>query len=84
VGEEDVRIFLAALSRETVWVEIHSHIKACRDPDDNGILELAVDGGATHLVTGDSDLLALNPFQGIRILPPHSFLKLGSPFESES
>jgi hypothetical protein len=45
------------------------------DPKDNKFLELAVSGRATHVVTGDSDLLALNPFQGIQILSPHSFLQ---------
>lgn len=45
-------------------------------PRHHKFLELAVSGRATHIVTGDSDLLALHPFQGIQILPPHSFLEL--------
>lgn len=76
VDEEDVRSFLAALTREARWVEVDLRITACRDPKDDKFLELAVSGGATHIITGDSDLLALNPFQGIQILPPHSFLEL--------
>lgn len=74
--EEEVQVFLAALTRETVWVDVQSRIEVCRDRSDDKFLELAVDGGATHPVTGDSDLLALHPFQGIQILPPHSFLRL--------
>jgi putative PIN family toxin of toxin-antitoxin system len=79
VDEEDVRSFLAALTRETQWVDVEVEVKACRDPKDDKFLELAVSGHATHIVTGDSDLLALNPFQGIYILPPHSFLESSLP-----
>lgn len=51
-------------------------IKACRDPKDDKFLEAAVSGQATHLITGDADLLVLDPFQGIRILPPQEFLDM--------
>jgi len=76
VDEEDVRRFLAALTREAQWVDVDVRIAACRDPKDDMFLELAVSGRATHIVTGDSDLLALNPFRGIQILSSHSFLEL--------
>jgi len=75
VDEEDVRRFVAALTREAEWVEIGERIQACRDPRDDKFLELAVSGHATHLVTGDSDLLTLHPFRGIQIVPPQSFLR---------
>jgi len=76
VDEEDIRSFLAALTREAQWVEVNVQINACRDPKDNKFLELAVSGNGTHIVTGDADLLALNPFRGIEILPPHRFLEI--------
>ncbi len=76
IDEEDIRIFLAAVTREAQWVDVDVQIAACRDPKDDKFLELGVSGGATYIITGDSDLLALNPFQGIQILPPHSFLEL--------
>ena len=79
VGEEGIRSFLAALTRETHWVDVNTQITACRDPKDNKFLELAVSGKATHIVTGDADLLTLNPFRGIKILSPHRFLELSSP-----
>jgi uncharacterized protein len=79
VSEEDTRTFLAALTRETQWVDVDTQITACRDPKDNKFLELAVSGHATHIVTGDADLLTLNPFRGIEILPPHRFLELSPP-----
>jgi predicted nucleic acid-binding protein len=37
-------------------------------------LELAVDGRADLILTGDQDLLALHPFRGIPILTPGEFL----------
>jgi hypothetical protein len=42
-----------------------------------------VSGHATCIVSGDSDLLALNPFQGIEILHPRSFLELSLPPRSQ-
>jgi hypothetical protein len=75
VDEEDIRSFLAALTREAQWVNVKAEIRACRDAKDDKFLELAVSGRATHLVTGDTDLLALSPFQGIEILPPIGFCR---------
>ena len=62
--------FLASLIRESELIEVTESIRVCRDPKDNLILELAVDGNADFIVTGDADLLVLNPFRGIRILAP--------------
>lgn len=36
--------------------------------------ELAVSGQADCIISGDDDLLTLNPFQGIRIVTPSDFL----------
>ena len=49
-------------------------IEACRDPDDNRILECAVAGQADTIVTGDKDLIVLHPFRGIQILTVRQFL----------
>ena len=48
----------------------------CRDPDDDVVLATAVAGRADCIVTGDQDLLVLDPFQGIRILTPAAFLEV--------
>ena len=60
-------------------IEIVERVTACRDPDDDMFLEVAVNGRATHIVTGDKDLLALHPFRGIPILTPADFLALIDP-----
>lgn len=51
-------------------------ITDCRDPKDNKYLELAVSGKAQYIITGDKDLLILNPFRGIKIIKPDEFLSL--------
>ena len=45
----------------------------CRDPDDNHILQLAEFVGADYLITGDKDLLVLDPFGPCRIVSPKTF-----------
>lgn len=45
----------------------------CRDPDDDMILSCAVAAKADYLVSGDSDLLDLKKFQGIKIVSPKTF-----------
>lgn len=75
VTEEDTRKFLAGFVRKAEWVEVTERIRACRDEKDDKFLELAVSGRATHLINGDRDLTALNPFRSVRIIPPDVFLK---------
>lgn len=77
VGEEDVLRFMAVLMRETELVDVDVSLSVCRDPKDDKLLELAVCGTASHLITGDDDLLALHPFREICIVTPRSFLELG-------
>jgi predicted nucleic acid-binding protein len=57
-------------------VKIASKINDCRDPSDNKFLELAVDGAAAGLVSGDADLLQLNPYRGLQIITPRQFLEI--------
>ena len=56
-------------------VSILFPIRACRDPRDDKFLEAAIHGQADAIVTGDLDLLALDPFHGVRILTPAAFLE---------
>lgn len=41
------------------FINVTSEISVCRDPKDNFLLSLAVDGKADYLLTGDKDLLVL-------------------------
>lgn len=56
------------------YVSIHEVIMACRDTKDDMFLELAFNGKADALVTGDADLLVLNPFRNIPIITVREFL----------
>lgn len=76
ISAEQREEFLIALVQSAELVEITETITACRDPKDNHILELAVSGSAQVIVTGDSDLLVLNPFQEIQIVMPRDFLSI--------
>jgi predicted nucleic acid-binding protein len=71
---EEREQFLIMLLHETEAVEIIEEVQACRDPKDDKFLELAVNGQASYIVTGDRDLLVLNPFRGISILQSADFL----------
>jgi putative PIN family toxin of toxin-antitoxin system len=47
-----------------------------RDPDDNMVLECAIEGNAQYIVTGDKDLLTLKTFHDIQIVTASDFLKV--------
>jgi putative PIN family toxin of toxin-antitoxin system len=65
---------LAHLMAVAELVAISERFAACRDPKDDKFLELAVNGRADLIVTGDNDLLVLDPFRGIPIVTPAIFL----------
>jgi putative PIN family toxin of toxin-antitoxin system len=70
----DRQQFLRLLGRVVERVPIVHVVRACRDPKDDTFLELAVNGQAEVIVTGDRDLLALHPFRGIPVLTPAAFV----------
>ena len=59
---------------EAFFVPVTSNIQLCRDPKDDKFLDLAIDSGASCIITGDKDLLVLHPFRDIPILSPAAFL----------
>jgi uncharacterized protein len=75
VSEEQRLEFLAAYIRDAEDVLVTTRLRECRDPKDDKLLELAIAGKATHIVSGDQDLLTLSPFRGIVILTPADFLR---------
>lgn len=66
--------FVASLKQKAEMIEITESIADCRDPKDNKFLELAVSGNADFLITGDRDLLVLNPFKHTEIITVADFL----------
>ena len=69
------RDWLRELMAAAALVNITERIAACRDLRDDKFLELAVNGRADLIVTGDGDLLALNPFRKIPIITPAEFVQ---------
>jgi len=46
----------------------------CRDPNDDMVLACALAAGAMYLVTRDKDLLVLQQYEGVTMVPPEAFL----------
>jgi putative PIN family toxin of toxin-antitoxin system len=66
--------FIFRLRLESELVEIVERIDLCRDEKDNKFLEVAINGKADYLITGDTDLLVLRPFQDVKIMTVNEFL----------
>jgi putative PIN family toxin of toxin-antitoxin system len=73
-SKEQIRT-AAKLISEAAQIVSHASMASgiCRDPDDDQILSCALSAEADYLVTGDSDLLQLKEFHGIRIVTPAAF-----------
>jgi uncharacterized protein len=67
---------LKMLEAESEIVEIQATYFSSRDPKDNFLLDLIDASKADYLVTGDGDLLELNPFKTAKILSPSDFEKI--------
>jgi putative PIN family toxin of toxin-antitoxin system len=75
VSRERRNELLADLEAVAEWTAINGIVQACRDPDDDKFLETALVAQADCIVTGDNDLLVLDPFEHIRIVTAARFLE---------
>ncbi|MGA2358595.1 MAG: putative toxin-antitoxin system toxin component, PIN family [Terriglobales bacterium] len=75
VSLEDRQQFLRLLGRVAEFVASVYTVRECRDPEDDKFLEVALGGKADLILTGDADLLTLNPWRGIAILSAAEYLK---------
>jgi uncharacterized protein len=75
-SEEFKNKFLIDYLNTIKIIEVKITINACSDPKDNKFLELAISSKADVIISGDQDLLILNPFKKIKILNPKQFLDL--------
>ncbi len=57
-------------------IEVNSSVNICRDTKDNFLLELAKDGKADYLLTGDKDLLEIEKFGKTKIISISQFLEV--------
>lgn len=74
VSVEERQQFLRLLGRIAEMVPIRHRVRACRDPKDDMFLEVAVNGEADLIVTGDRDLLDLGEHQAVPIMSPAAYL----------
>ena len=66
---------LTVYFEKATWVPISGKIRGvCRDPDDDAIIECAVNSNAELIISGDKDLLALKQYNQIRIITPREYL----------
>lgn len=70
----DVEKMLSKIHEIAVFIPVKSKPIECRDAKDNFLLALAKDGKATHLITGDSDLLVLKKYHKTVVLTMTEFL----------
>jgi len=59
ISRDELEDILETIDEVAEFVNVTSEISECRDPKDNFLLSLAVDGKADYLLTGDKDLLVL-------------------------
>jgi putative PIN family toxin of toxin-antitoxin system len=67
--------FIRLIAQIAEVVPIIHPIRECRDPKDDKFLEVALNGRADLIVTGDADLLEMHPWRGIAVLAPANYLR---------
>jgi putative PIN family toxin of toxin-antitoxin system len=73
ISNDDYKHQLNDLFAQINWVVNRRQIRIVRDPEDNKILESAVEAGAEFLITSDNDLLRLENYQEVQIINPGQF-----------
>ena len=69
--EAQVDAFLEGLLSSAILTSGDTDIRdVVDDPTDNKYLACALEGHADYIITGDQHLLRLDPWRGIRIVPP--------------
>ena len=67
--------FVNLLTDVGTLTTITVQLQVARDPKDNFVLDLAVSGGASVIISGDNDLLTLGRYDSIPIRTPAQFLQ---------
>src|ERR1700693_1211894 len=75
VSRAERELFLAQIESAAEFVPILQSVRACRDPNDDKFLEVALNGRADVIITGDADLLGMHPWRGIAIVTPANYLR---------
>ena len=75
IKQDYIKDFYARVRINWEHISIIQRITACRDVKDDKFLEVAINGSASTLISGDNDLLTLNPYNELNIITPADFLE---------
>ncbi|MCZ8189493.1 MAG: putative toxin-antitoxin system toxin component, PIN family [Microcystis sp. LE19-338.1B] len=75
ITDQEREEFLDSFIDRGILIEVVDVVNECRDAKDDKILELSLSGKADLIISGDKDLLVLNPFRSIQIQSVEQFLK---------
>jgi len=74
-SDEESKILIELILKFLLLVNPGKKVDAVKeDPDDNKILECALESGAEYIISYDKHLLKIKEFNGIRIITPEEFL----------
>ncbi len=68
-----IKELFSLLDSYAIVVSPSQKVNVCRDGKDNFLLEVALEGEADYLVTGDEDLLVLDQFNNTKIVKHKDF-----------
>jgi len=74
VTRENRKSFIQRLGQIAQFVPIIQLVRECRDPRDDKFLEVALNGSADVIITGDEDLLKMHPRRGVAVMSPSGYL----------
>jgi uncharacterized protein len=78
-GDNGRIVFLTRLAQTVENFPIETQVQISRDADDDKFIGLAIDSGATILISGDLDLKDVKTYKGIEILSPAQFFERFKP-----
>lgn len=77
-SDEEINGIMAKIFSFVTLVHPKSRVEAVsEDPDDNIVLECALESGSKYIITYDKHLLKLGEFRGIKIIRPEEYLGFG-------
>ncbi len=77
MAQQDVKALIEGFRESGILTSGRLDLEVVReDPEDDKFIICAVEARADYIVSGDTHLLKLKEYQGIRIVPPREFLRL--------
>ena len=75
LSSERILLAIELVEQSAIFINSQSIVQLCRDNKDDYLLALAKDAQADFLLTGDKDLLVLNPFEKTHIIKLSEYLE---------